>query len=139
MISATTTYAVRHPVLRAGQPLASCAMDGDDLPGSYHVGGFKESQLIAVASFMAQSNAHFKGIQNRLRGMAVLREFQQLGAGRQILLYGEELLRNKGVGLLWLNARVGALPFYKKMGYTALGTPFDIEPIGTHYLMFKKL
>ena len=30
-ISATETFLVRHPVLRAGKPIESCHFDGDDL------------------------------------------------------------------------------------------------------------
>ena len=138
-ITAAETYPVRHPVLRAGQNLASCKMEGDDLPETYHFGGYLDEKLAGVASFMAEPNAHFVGAQYRLRGMAVLSEHQNTGTGKELLLYGEQFLKDQNIDLLWFNARVDAFPFYKKMGYTVIGTPFEIEPIGTHYLMFKKL
>ena len=137
-ITALETYPVRHPVLRAGQNLASCIMEADDLPDTYHFGIYRDEKLVGVATFMADATSHFDGKQYRLRGMAVLPEHRTLGLGRKLLSHGEQFIKNMNVDTLWFNARVGALPFYKKMGYQAIGTPFEIEPIGTHYLMHKK-
>ena len=138
-ITALEAYPVRHPVLRAGQDLASCKMEADNLPDTYHYGVYLANKLAGVATFMADVNAHFEGKQYRLRGMAVLPEQRTLGLGRALITHGESLLKKLDVEILWFNARVAAVPFYKKMGFTVIGTPFEIDPIGTHYLMYKKL
>lgn len=139
IISAAETYPVRHPVLRAGQSLASCRMEADDLEDTFHFGIYRDEKLAGVATFMKDKNARFDGEQYRLRGMAVLPEHRTLGLGRELLKHSEQFLTARNVGTLWFNARVGAVPFYKRMGYTAVGLPFEIETIGTHYLMFKKI
>ncbi len=71
--------------------------------------------------------------------MATAAAHQGQGYGRELLSSAENLLRQRGVGLLWCNARVVALEFYRKMGYEESGDPFELPQIGTHYKMFKKL
>ncbi|GAL68931.1 hypothetical protein JCM19301_2950 [Jejuia pallidilutea] len=39
-ICAKETYPVRHPVLRTGKPIETCAFNGDDLPSTMHIGLF---------------------------------------------------------------------------------------------------
>jgi predicted GNAT family N-acyltransferase len=40
---------------------------------------------------------------------------------------------------LWCNAREKAVKFYQNNGFEIIGEPFEIEKVGTHYVMFKKL
>ncbi len=77
-------------------------------------------------------------LQYQLRGMAILNAYRRLGLGKKLLLYGERLLRDKKVDLIWCNAREVALQFYKTNGFSSIGEPFNIQEIGTHYLMYKR-
>ena len=58
-ITARETWAVRHPVLRTGRPLETCAMEGDDHPDTFHLGLFDQDSLIGVASFMNTAKPQF--------------------------------------------------------------------------------
>lgn len=139
-ISPSEAYTVRHPVLRKGKPIESCVFDGDDFGTTFHLGLFKENKLIGVCSFFKNNqNLIPETSQYQLRGMAVLDDYQGLGIGAMVLTYGERLLKDKNIKIIWCNAREKASNFYKKNGYNITGNPFDIKDIGLHYIMYKVL
>ncbi|WP_273419515.1 GNAT family N-acetyltransferase [Leeuwenhoekiella blandensis] len=138
-ITTAETYAVRHPVLRAGRPVETCAMPGDDAEDTFHLGLFDAENLIGVVTFMNAAKPQFTGKQYQLRGMAVLEAYQGKGLGNLLVAEGEARLKAQGYDLLWCNARIKALNFYTHKGFKIEGEPFEIEPIGTHYLLYKKL
>lgn len=138
-ITTEQTIAVRQPVLRAGRPREDCYFQGDDLSTTVHYGVFAESALAGIATFLEQNNTNFDGEHLQLRGMAVLDEFKEKGIGKLLLETGELLARIKEKNLIWCNARILAVPFYKKMGYTTVGYTFEIPLVGVHYVMKKEL
>jgi RimJ/RimL family protein N-acetyltransferase/predicted GNAT family N-acyltransferase len=138
-ITAEETWPVRHPVLRKGRPLKDVYMEADEKPSTFHVGIYHHKNIIGVASFMEDAKDHFIGKQYRLRGMAVLPEYRKKGIAELVLKRGEDILKAKGCTLLWFNARIVAVSFYKNTGYTAVGPEFDIPLIGPHFLMKKEL
>lgn len=139
-ISAKETHAVRHPVLRAGKPIESCVFDGDDLETTIHLGIFETENLLGICSFFKNSNPIIlETSQYQLRGMAILKAFQNKGLGKLLLKHGEHVLKNKNVKIVWCNARKVALNFYKNNNYQITGNPFTIKDIGLHYIMYKKL
>ncbi|ADV49568.1 GNAT family N-acetyltransferase [Cellulophaga sp. E16_2] len=140
LISAEETYPVRHPVLRKGRPITTCRFAGDELPDTFHVGGFLKDKLVAVASFYNANHADHNFIKAaQLRGMAVLDEYHGHGFGKQLVLSGEELVKKKEKITLWMNARVSAVGFYTNLGYHKVGPIFEIPLVGEHYVMFKKI
>ncbi|MBU2950313.1 GNAT family N-acetyltransferase [Tamlana agarivorans] len=139
-ITVKESYKVRQPVLRPGRPITSCVFDGDDLTTTIHLGIYEHHNIIGVCSFFKNDHKelpHPK--QYQLRGMAVMESFQGKGIGNQILSYGESLMKEKNIKVIWCNARETALPFYKKSGYEIFGNAFEIPGIGTHYNMLKAL
>ena len=114
-------------------------MKGDHDPDTLHLGMFLNEDLIGIASFMRASLSDFKGSQYQLRGMATAEAYQGRGYGRELLKAAEAFLQKRGIEVLWCNARVVALDFYRKLGYTSLGNAFEVPEIGMHYRMFKKL
>lgn len=140
MIPAESTYALRHSVLRAGYPPATARFDGDFEPYSFHLGAYRGNVLAGVASYMKRSSQHFYiTAQYQLRGMAVLPEHQGQGLGRLLLEAAYPVITAAGCRLLWCNARVSALAFYKKQGFTTIGEQFDTPLAGPHYVMYKNL
>jgi predicted GNAT family N-acyltransferase len=132
------TFIIRHPVLRAGKPIESCFFDGDDLESTFHFGLFDVDKLVGVISVFKNKNATFRvANQFQIRGMAILQEHRQFGYGKLLLQRAEEQISKKKGDLIWFNAREIAVPFYQKLGYEKFGKPYEIEGIGTHYLMFK--
>ena len=61
------------------------------------------------------------------------------GIGKMIINEVESLLKNKKVSYLWMNARVKALDFYLKLNYTNSEITYNMNEIGLHYMLYKKL
>ena len=138
-ITAEETYSIRQPVLRPGRPILECQFSGDHDEGTFHLSIFQNSNIIGVASFMKNSNPFFKShTQYQLRGMAILSEFKNMGYGSLLLKEGEKKidLVNKDA-MLWFNARITAVDFYKKHGYECIGKPFEVHGVCEHIVMFK--
>lgn len=74
----------------------------------------------------------------KVERVAVLKEKRKTGAGKLLMQTLEELARQKGAQKILLHAQVAVIPFYKKLGYEAFGTPFDDAGI-LHMKMEKSL
>jgi ribosomal protein S18 acetylase RimI-like enzyme len=139
-IIAEVSYPVRHEVLRKGKPIDSCLFEGDDIATTQHYGLFEDDRLQGIISVFETSNPLFTETrQKQIRGMAVLEHNQGKGYGKQLVQYCEKILLDSDCELIWFNARENAKGFYQKLGYTIQGKPFNIEGIGIHYVMWKKL
>lgn len=137
-ITTAETYLVRHPVLRKGKPIESCAFNGDDLHSTQHFGLFDADRLIGVLSLFVEKCDLFETeTQLQFRGMAVLESEQNKGIGEQLMRYAESQITVQRPYLIWLNSREKAISFYKKMGYQCIGEPFTIGDIGTHFVCYK--
>ncbi|HLP65718.1 GNAT family N-acetyltransferase [Flavobacterium sp.] len=138
-IDYTTTFSVRHPVLRDEKPIESCFFDGDDLKTTVHFGLFCDKKLVGVISIFKNKNAIFSAQnQFQIRGMAVLKECQGKNFGKQLLDQAEQYVITQKGNLIWFNARENAVPFYQKSGYEIVSDAFEIKDIGTHFIMYKK-
>ena len=76
----------------------------------------------------------------QIRGMFTLKKFREMGYGSKLLkkLELDNLNKSKSF-LIWCNARIDAVDFYKKNNYKVVGKKFLIKNIGLHYRMEKKL
>ncbi|MES2544976.1 MAG: GNAT family N-acetyltransferase [Bacteroidota bacterium] len=139
-ITAIETFPVRHPILRSGKPIATCHFDGDDLTTTTHFGLFIEENLIGVISIFEMKNPLFTADkQFQIRGMAVLEELQKKGFGADLVAHAEHFITSQKGNLIWFNARINAVGFYEKLGYTIIGNAFEIEGVGTHYVLYKEV
>lgn len=134
------TFAVRHPVLRAGKPVETCYFEGDELPTTTHFGLFLEEKLLGVLSvfknecpLLESKNAY------QYRGMAILVPYQNKKYGVLLLDAANTWVAEEQGDLIWFNAREKAIGFYERNGFTIFGTVFVIANIGPHVLMFKYL
>jgi len=131
---------VRHAVLRQGLPRSSCYYPEDSFKHTIHFAASNKDTIIGCASLYKESHPDFKLKQSwRIRGMAVLEEFQSQAVGRQLL----EACINHGItqkaDVLWCNARIHAMAFYQREGFKIIGEEFEIPEIGPHFLMAKNL
>lgn len=139
-ISAETTFIVRNPVLRPNLPVETCRFEGDNLPSTVHFGFYTDENLVGVVSIFEKSNTIWHQTkQIQIRGMAVLAEFQKKGIGEQLIYAVIEWAISSNIALIWFNARKNAVPFYEKLGFHSIGTAFEIEGVGTHYIMYRIL
>lgn len=139
-ITALETFSVRQPVLRPGKPIETCHFDGDNLPTTKHFGVFEDEILAGVITVLENNSILFdKKKQFQIRGMAVLDSFQKKGLGKDLVIAVEKYVENQKGELIWFNARMIAVEFYKKMGYKTIGEIFEINDVGPHYVMFKDI
>ncbi|MFZ3580368.1 GNAT family N-acetyltransferase [Virgibacillus sp. DJP39] len=134
------TYPLRHKILRPHQSFEECIYDTDYKPGAFHIGAFYQKKLISVASFCAEKCPDFStDKQFRLRAMATLTEFRNMGAGRFVVSYAEDVLKDQDVKFLWCKGRTNVQVYYEKIGFTQYGEVFEYPSIGPHVVMYKSL
>ena len=139
-IKAQDTHALRLKVLRPGGVPEDVDFANDRLSEAFHLGVQIGEHRIAVGSFYPEAHPEITGWkQFRLRGMATHPDFQGQGAGAQLLQFALEHLKEQHADLLWCNARVKAMAFYERAGLVVHGEQFEIEGIGGHYVMYRRL
>ncbi|MGB5980904.1 MAG: GNAT family N-acetyltransferase [Nonlabens sp.] len=144
-ISALETHKVRQPVLRKGLPASTCMFKGDELDTTFHLGAFDDEDLVGVATFLKKDKSPIQELfelpksMYQLRGMGVLKTHQGMGVGKLLLHAAERRLREINIDVLWFHARTSAVDFYKRMGYTTVGTEIQLEPAGPHFKMYREL
>jgi GNAT superfamily N-acetyltransferase len=139
-INTETTFKVRNAVLRPNQPVESCYFDGDNLFTTSHYGYYMKGNLVGIISAFEKINENWSNDrQIQVRGMAVLDDFQKKGIGKQLLQHLIKVAKENNSTLIWCNARKNAVLFYEKNGFDVMGAAFEIEGIGTHYLMCSSI
>ncbi|HEY8665548.1 MAG TPA: GNAT family N-acetyltransferase [Tepidisphaeraceae bacterium] len=129
---------LRHRILRAGLPIESANFPADEAETNLHVGAFDGGGNVGCASFMLNEFESEPAWQ--LRGMATEDGYRGLGIGRSMLELAEGLLNKRRIAkLMWCNARVLAMGFYRKMGWEVVSEQFDIPTAGPHVRMRKNL
>lgn len=139
-IDAKDTYPIRSAVLRPGLPIETCYFDGDNDELTFHLGAYIDDSLASVASFYFNRNEDFEQeYQFQLRGMATLDKYRDQGLSSALLKTAFPLIKSNHVNLLWCNARIEAIGFYEKVGFTTFGEQFNIEGVGPHIVMKKEI
>lgn len=139
-ISAAGTRPLRSAILRPGQPPDMLVYPGDDAPDTLHLGAFEGDELVGIASIYhePQPGDERPGAW-RLRGMATIDRVRGKGHGRALLTACIDAIRARGGELLWCNARTPAMGFYKSLGFSVRGEPFELPGIGEHFLMWRAI
>ena len=140
-ITTKETYPLRLEVLwQHKNSLDECKLDIDDLTTTFHVGAYKNGEIVAIGTFLQQQNEKFEATnQYRLRAMASSPKVRGENFGKLLIEFAIEELKNRKVDLLWCDARKVALGFYEKMGFKIKGDFYEIPIIGKHKLMYKRI
>ncbi|HEX4054987.1 MAG TPA: GNAT family N-acetyltransferase [Tepidisphaeraceae bacterium] len=126
---------LRLAVLRAGLPREAAKFPGDDDPQTVHLAAKEGGNVIACATILVNEWNGQRACQ--LRGMAVDPAYQRRGVGRQILTEVDRVAAEKGVRILWANARKPAAEFYRKYGWEIVSEEFEIPTAGPHFKMVR--
>tara|TARA_B100000945_G_C20269880_1_gene543392 strand:+ start:446 stop:886 length:441 start_codon:yes stop_codon:yes gene_type:complete len=139
-VSSEKIRPLRHKALRQGKPYSTTGYLRDLEPDTLHLAVLVKKEIVTCATFYPEE---FKKAENinayRLRGMATSNEHRRKGYGKKIMKEAIDLLKQKKCDLLWCNARLVALDFYKSLGFITTGKIFEIKDIGPHYVMYKKI
>jgi GNAT superfamily N-acetyltransferase len=125
-VAVAEVLALRYHVLRRDTPSDVADFDGDDDPRTVHL-AIRDEQgvIIATSTWLEQPFPDRPTIDAlQLRGMAVHEEHQGRGLGAQLIEAGVELARERGLDILWANARDTALGFYHAQQMMTVGEGF---------------
>jgi GNAT superfamily N-acetyltransferase len=140
-ISSAETQSLRHRVLwpHLSSPEV-CVIDVDNREDAFHVGVLDGERLISIGSFFAMTSPRIEILpQYRLRAMATDPEYRRMHAGDGLIEFGLERLREKGIRVLWCDARLVAVPFYESLGFSKQPDVYEVPLIGPHHFMWKEL
>ena len=73
----------------------------------------------------------------RIRGTATEPDVRGAGYGAALVAACVEHAAASGGGELWCNARMGAVGFYRRLGFDVVSDEFDIPGIGPHVVMVR--
>ncbi len=151
VIPTVESYPLRHAVLRPHQSAAEVVWENDDEPGTATYGAVERAgrSIVGVATVFpepAPFDVTEAGVPKgaggatttwRLRGMATRPDAQGQGIGTSVLKAVLDHVAAAGGDLLWCNARVSAVAFYKRAGFRTWGPEWVISSIGPHVVMWR--
>jgi GNAT superfamily N-acetyltransferase len=130
LVDAAVTTELRRAVLRPtwapGTP-----MNGDDDPNARHVAALDENGRAIGACVLFRNPYPVRPDATdawQLRGMGTAAELRGQGVGAAVLAGAIATVREQGGRLLWCMARLTAVPFYERGGFSA-DTDVYIEPV----------
>ena len=129
---------LRQTILREPLGLNLSAEDTLGEQNQWHFGVIQNQTLIAciIAKPMLDNHGNTQTV--KLRQMAVDANYQGLGVGKILMQGLEKHLLSREIQHVQLNARLTAVGFYTKFGYTVHGEIFTEMTI-EHLAMFKIL
>ena len=139
-ISAADTHALRRRILRAGDPDAAVEWAGDDEDTTFHLGIRNRSGVVVAISTWLQrpDPADPEAQATQLRGMATEPDLAGSGMGSRLLAAGIERCLQRGDTAVWANARLTAVGFYERAGFTVVGAVFETTDTGLPHRMVRR-
>ncbi|MGY1805419.1 GNAT family N-acetyltransferase [Blastococcus sp. SYSU D00922] len=131
-VAADLTYPLRQAVLRPDG--GDVVWAGDEDPATFHLAArTADGRVVGVVRF-SPAACPWRSAEHpwQLRGMATDAAVRGSGAGRALVVAGLEAVAARGGDLLWCDARVAAIGFYERMGFTVVTEPYDKPGIGPH-------
>ena len=139
-VSAEIIRPLRHIELRKGEDFSTTSYLRDEDKETFHMACVKEEKIAACATFYPESSRKLEAESPyRLRGMATDSSFQRQGYATYLMKESFKELKKRNCDMLWCNARLVAVEFYKYNGFKIIGDLFDIPEIGPHYYMYKEI
>ena len=138
-VDAEEVRPLRHSELRKGQDFSTTSYIEDYEVGTFHMACIVDEKIVTCASYYPEKSIKIKSnMAYRLRGMATDSNFQRKGYASDLMQESFKELKQRDCDVVWCNARLGAVDFYKSVGFKITGDLFDIAGIGPHYYMDKK-
>jgi phosphoribosylformimino-5-aminoimidazole carboxamide ribotide isomerase len=128
-IKPEVTWRLRQKVLYPQQHFSEMQLDEDE--NGMHFGGFEDDRLVCVVSLFKNGDDY------QFRKLAVEPDYQHRGIGSKMLNYITGFVKDEGGKRIWCNARLSAIPFYLKHGFSHTGKLFSNKE-GIEYEMLEK-
>jgi predicted GNAT family N-acyltransferase len=131
---------LRHSELRKGQDFSTTSYLKDYEVDTFHMACVVDDKTVTCATFYPERSTKIKSENAyRLRGMATDSRFTRKGYASNLMAESFKKLKKRDCDMVWCNARLVAVDFYKSVGFKITGELFDIEGIGPHYCMSKEI
>ena len=131
---------LRHSELRKGQDFSTTSYLKDYEEDTFHMACIVDDKIVTCATFYPEKSIKIKSDNAyRLRGMATDSSFQRKGYASDLMGESFKELTKRDCDMVWCNARLVAVDFYKSVGLKIVGETFDIKGIGPHYYMHKEI
>ena len=131
---------LRYSELRKGQDFSTTSYLKDYEESTFHIACIVDDKIVTCATFYPEESIKIKSNNAyRLRGMATHSNFQRKGYATDLMSESFKELKKKDCDMVWCNARLIAVNFYKSVGFKITGEIFDIAEIGPHYYMYKEI
>lgn len=140
-VPVNATLNLRQLVLRPKLKPEECILPEDASEKAVHFGAYDEDKLIGVCSLYCQAEDSSDEEESKawqLRMMATDPKRRCEGVGVGLLTEIERFVLSRNDEMIWCNARIGAVGFYRKFGYHTVGEEFFIPEIGLHFRMKKE-
>jgi GNAT superfamily N-acetyltransferase len=140
--SAEEVRPLRNAGLRPTTP--DVRWDYDDDPDALHLAAVDAGTVVACASAYPSPYRSPAGGEPdvddawQLRGMVVDPGWQGRGVGAAVLAATVDAVRERSVRLMWGNARVSAVGFYRRAGWTTVGEVFRYGPAAIEHLVIVR-
>ena len=140
VVAAKDIRPLRNLVLRPNLPIETTYYDLDNDIETFHLASIMDNTIISIGTFYPENDIELQTKNGyRLRGMATDPKFRRKSAATKLMKESFVLLKEKKCDVLWCNARLVAVEFYKYLGFKITGKIFDIPSIGPHYKMYKSV
>jgi predicted GNAT family N-acyltransferase len=139
-VPAEATYALRGAVLRPNG--GEIIWAGDEDAATFHLAArTPDGRIVGVVRFSPAACPWRPEARSpwQLRGMATDSTVRGAGAGRALVSEGVARVTARGADLVWCDARVAAVGFYERTGFTVVTGPYDKPGIGPHLGMLIDL
>ncbi|HLS12234.1 MAG TPA: GNAT family N-acetyltransferase [Flavobacteriaceae bacterium] len=131
---------IRSAELREGLDPEQCRFEEDEDEGTVHFGLYINGEIIGCLTVLRKQHDKFDAPnQHQYRGMAISKAYQGNSLGNLLLNKADWMVLERKASFIWIHARKLAVNFYRRNGYSVVGSTFDIPGIGEHYLMYKRL
>jgi predicted GNAT family N-acyltransferase len=110
------TWRIRREAMYPDEPLDSVKLEEDK--EGVHFGLFADDQLTTVISLFHEGTVH------QFRKFATIVRAQGKGYGSTLLEHTISYAKEQGATRIWCNARVSAIAFYAKFGFSETGQSF---------------
>ena len=97
------------------------------------IGAFEDEKMLGCCMLVKEEPTVV-----RLRQMAVSNNLQGKGIGKALMLFAENIARDRGFHTLKMHARKTAVGFYERLWYEIAGPEFEEVTI-PHFVMEKRL
>ena len=139
-VDAEKIRSLRHSELRKGQDFSTTSYLKDYEVDTFHMACIVDDKTVTCATFYPEKSTKIKSDNAyRLRGMATDSNFQRKGYASDLMNESFKELKKRDCDMVWCNARLVAVDFYKSVGFKITGELFDIAGIGPHYYMYKEI